>query len=127
MTNEQTSELAGAVVVAAAPMASWLFLLGAIGAEVTGTTFMKLSDGFTNMTAAALMVVFYGISFAALTFAIKHIEVGVAYAIWSGLGTALIAVIGLAFFQETFSALKALSILLVIVGVAGLNLSAQLH
>lgn len=127
MTNEQTSAIGGALVGAVAPMASWLFLLGAIGAEVTGTTFMKLSDGFTNWTAAALMAVFYAISFVALTFAIKHIEVGVAYAIWSGLGTALIAIIGLLFFQEEFSALKALSILLVIVGVAGLNLSAHLH
>lgn len=102
---------------------SWLFLLLAIFSEVAGTTCMKLSSGFSRPLPSALMFVCYAISLAALTFAIKRIEMSVAYAIWSGLGTLMISAIGVAVFQESISLLKAGSILLIIAGVAGLKLS----
>ena len=66
---------------------------------------------------------FYAASFVALTFALKKIDVSVAYAVWFGVGTALIAVIGILYFRETITALKFVSILLIVVGVVGLNLS----
>ncbi len=108
-------------------MQSWLYLAAAIVMELGGTTCMKLSDGLTRPAPAIAMFGFYGLSFAALTMALKKIDLGVAYAIWSGVGTALIALIGVAFFREPLTALKVLSIALIIFGVVGLNLSFNGH
>lgn len=104
-------------------MQSWILLVFAIIMEVAGTTSMKLSQGFTRLWPSVLLFVFYALSFVALTYALRRIEVSTAYAIWSGLGTILIALIGIWFFQEGVSALKMASIGLVIIGVIGLNLS----
>ncbi len=104
-------------------MQHWLFLAGAIALELAGTTSMKLSEGFTRLVPSVLLFVFYGASFVALTLALKKIDVSVAYAVWSGAGTALIAAIGILYFREAATALKLISILLIIVGVVGLNLS----
>jgi small multidrug resistance pump len=104
---------------------SWIFLMVAICSEVAGTTSMKLSEGFTKLTPSLAMVVCYAISLAALTFALKQIDVGVAYAIWSGMGTLLIALIGIAVFHEQVSPVKVISLLLVIAGVIGLKLSVK--
>jgi small multidrug resistance pump len=106
---------------------SALFLFLAIISEVTGTTCMKLSGGFTKLGPSIAMVVFYGISLSALTMALKKIDVSIAYAIWSGVGTCLIAVIGILCFKEPATVLKIISILLVIMGVIGLNLSGGTH
>ncbi len=103
-------------------MQHWLFLAGAIVLELAGTTSMKLSEGFTRLVPSVLLFVFYGASFVGLTLALKKIEISVAYAIWSGAGTALIAMIGILYFREAATALKLVSILLIIVGVVGLNL-----
>jgi small multidrug resistance pump len=105
----------------------WLFLVLAIVAEVAGTSCMKLSSGFTQLLPSVAMVIFYGLSLSALTMALKKIEVSVAYAIWSGLGTALIAIIGIFGFKEPATALKIMSILLIIIGVVGLNFSGGTH
>ena len=69
----------------------------------------------------------YAGSFAVLTLALKKIDLGVAYAVWAGAGTALIAVVGILYFKEPLSALKVLSIFLIIAGVIGLNLSGAKH
>ena len=88
---------------------------------------MKLSEGFTKLVPSVLLFVFYAASFVALTLALKKIEVSVAYAVWSGVGTALIAAIGILYFREAATVLKFISILLIIVGVVGLNLSGAKH
>jgi small multidrug resistance pump len=88
---------------------------------------MKLSYGFTRLVPTVFMGLFYLISFSSLTMALKRIDVGVAYAIWSGLGTALIAAIGIVGFHEPFTRLKAISIIFIIGGVVGLNLSGGIH
>ena len=103
-------------------MIHWLYLMLAILFEISGTTCMKLSQGFTKPVPATLMVVFYCISFSFLTLALKTMDLGVAYAIWAGLGTALIAVIGMWWFKEPLTAIKVVSLVLVIVGIVGLNL-----
>ncbi len=103
-------------------MQNWLYLSGAILLEVAGTTSMKLSHGFTKVVPSILIFVFYGLSFTALTFALRSIDVSVSYAIWSGVGTALITVIGFFYFKEPITALKITSIMLIIIGVVGLNL-----
>lgn len=103
-------------------MQHWLILSLAIALEVAGTTSMKLSDGFTKLVPSILIFVFYAASFVALTFALKKIDLGIAYAIWAGVGTALITVIGILWFREPATAMKLLSILLIIGGVIGLHL-----
>lgn len=108
-------------------MNHWLALAGAIALEVSGTVSMKLSEGFTKLIPSVLIFVFYAASFAVLTLALKKIDVGVAYAVWAGVGTAMIAIIGVMYFKEPFSALKAFSIVLIIAGVVGLNLSGAKH
>lgn len=108
-------------------MHHWLLLAGAILFEVAGTTAMKLSEGFTRLLPSALLVVCYAFSFGALTLALKKIDVSVAYAIWSGLGTALIALIGVLVFREPVNAMKIASLALIIAGVVGLNLAGAQH
>ena len=105
-------------------MQSWLILIAAIILEVAGTTAMKLSDGFTRPLPSVLLVVFYLLSLAALTLALKRIDMSVAYAIWAGVGTVLIAIVGVMWFREPVSLLKVASILLIAAGVAGLHLSS---
>jgi small multidrug resistance pump len=108
-------------------MQHWFFLAGAIALEVAGTTSMKLSEGFTKFVPSVLLCVFYAASFVALSFALKNIEVSVAYAVWSGVGTALVAAIGIFYFREAATTLKFISLLFIIVGVVGLNLSGATH
>jgi small multidrug resistance pump len=104
-------------------MQFWLFLAGAIAFETAGTISMKLSAGFSRLVPSLLIFVFYTISFAALTFALKGIDVSLAYAIWSGIGTVLITITGILYFQEPLTSIKIISIGLIVAGVVGLNLS----
>lgn len=103
----------------------WFYLFLAIIFEVLGTTSMKLSEGFSKTIPSVIMVLFYILSLTLLTLALKKIEMSVAYAIWAGVGTALIITIGLFFFKEELNFLKVVSILLIIAGVVGLHLSSK--
>ena len=105
----------------------WTYLVLAILLEVLGTTCMKLSEGFTRTVPSILLFVFYSLSFGMLTLALKRIDVSVAYAVWSGVGTALIATIGVLWFKEPITALKLFSLALIIGGVVGLNLGGGTH
>ncbi len=103
-------------------MQSWIILSVAILLEVAGTNCMKLSQGFSRLIPSVLIFVFYGLSFLGLTIALKKIDVSIAYAVWAGIGTALIALIGIFYFKETLTLVKILSLILIIIGVVGLNL-----
>ncbi len=103
-------------------MLFWIYLLIAILTEVVGTTMMKVSQGLTRLVPSVLMFVMYGVSFVFMALALKKIEVSTAYAIWSGLGTALIAGIGIYWFQESINLPKMAGMVLVIAGVVLLNL-----
>ena len=103
----------------------YYLLLLAILFEVCGTTCMKLSDGFSKLVPSVLIFVFYAISFFFFTLALKGIDVSIAYAIWGGLGIALITAIGIFWFREPASALKLISLVVVIAGVIGLHLSER--
>jgi small multidrug resistance pump len=100
---------------------AWLFLSGAILFEVAGTTCMKLSKGFTELTPSVLMFAFYAFAFLLNTVAVKTIELSVAYAIWSGVGTALTAMIGILYFKEPVGTVKMVSLGLIVIGVMGLH------
>ncbi len=101
---------------------AWGWLALAIVFEVGWAICMKLSAGFTKLVPAALTAIFYILSLVFLTLATKKADVGVAYAIWAGTGTALIALIGIVFLGEPLKAMKLVSIGLIIAGVVGLNL-----
>jgi len=98
---------------------AWLAL--AIGTEVVATTALKASDGFSRLGWGAVVVVGYGVSFFALSITLKSIPLGVVYAIWSGVGTAAIVVIGYLVFGEVLSFVKLAGIGLIVIGVAMLN------
>ena len=100
---------------------TWILLTLAILGEVAGTTFMKLSQGFTQLAPSIGIFVSYAISFAFLTLSLKHLEMGFAYALWSGLGTLLIFMVGVFYFGEPMTMLKTVSVLAIIVGVIGLK------
>ena len=108
-------------------MMSWFYLILGICAEIIGTTSMKLSQGFTKLFPSIAIFVFYGLSLSLVTLSLKKIDISVAYAIWSGIGTATIAMVGLFFFKEHISLLKVASIILIILGVVGLNIADNTH
>jgi small multidrug resistance pump len=107
-------------------MYHYYLLLMAIAFEVCGTICMKLSQGFSKLIPSVLIFVFYALSFYLFTMSLKRIDVSIAYAIWAGLGTALIAVIGIFGFKEPVNALKMVSLLVIVAGVIGLNLSDRM-
>jgi small multidrug resistance pump len=88
---------------------------------------MKLSQGLTRLVPVFLMFIFYLLSIALLSIVLKKIEVGIAYAVWSGVGTALIATIGIVFFREQVTFMKMVGILLIITGSVMLNLTGGVH
>ena len=103
---------------------AWLQLALAILLEVAGTTSMKLSSGFERLIPSVMMFVFYLLSFVVFTYALKRIEVSIAYAVWSGVGTVLITVVGAYLFKEPLGWVKLVSIFLIVTGVVGLRLSS---
>lgn len=108
-------------------MQSWFLLVAAILAEVGGTTCLKLSYGFSRLAPSLGVCVLYPLSFVLLAAVLKSIDVSVAYAIWSGLGTALVAAIGILILGEPISGIRLLSLGFIIVGVAGLHLSGAVE
>ena len=98
-----------------------LYLAFAITSEVIATVALKHTEGFSSPLPIALVVVGYGVSFWLLALVLKHLSVGTTYAIWSAVGTAAIALIGIAAYGEGASPLKLASLGLIIVGVIGLN------
>lgn len=100
----------------------WLFLAFGIVLEVLGTVCMKYANGFTRLGPSLLAFACYGLSLAALVIVLKNMPVSVAYAIWAGLGTALIALIGILCFREPLSPARLVSLALIVVGIVGLEL-----
>src|ERR1035437_1642044 len=100
----------------------WLVLSLGIIFEVLGTICMKYAEGFTKLTPSILVFLFYGLALAALVFVLEKMQVSIAYAIWAGSGTALIAMIGIIWFKEPISVVKIVSISLIILGILGLEL-----
>ena len=104
---------------------SWVVLLVAIVCEVGGTLTLKFTEGMTLLWPTVLMFALYLCSLWGLNVAVVKIPVGTAYAVWSALGTLLVAAIGVVWLKEPVTLLRAGSALLIIVGVAGLYLSGS--
>ncbi|MEL7567025.1 MAG: multidrug efflux SMR transporter [Dehalobacterium sp.] len=101
----------------------WVFLFLTIGCDVVGTTLMKISNGFTRIVPTIFVAVFYILTLPFFTMALKKINISVAYAIWSGIGTASIAIVGYMLFQEQMNIVKITAIVMIIAGVIMLNLN----
>jgi small multidrug resistance pump len=108
-------------------MNPWLMLAIAIGAELGATTALKYSDGFTRLGPSVLVAAGYGIAFYLLSIVLKTQEVGIVYAIWSGAGLAIIALIGIVFLGESVSIAKIAGLAAILVGVLLLNLAGKAH
>ena len=102
-----------------------LLLGAAIFFELIATSSLKASAGFTRPIPLVMTAVGYAASFYLLSLTLKRMEIGVVYAIWSGVGTALMALIGYWVFKETLPPLKVVSIALIVIGVLGLNLGGN--
>jgi small multidrug resistance pump len=101
----------------------WLYLALGIIFEVLGTICMKTADGFSKLVPSILVFVFYGLALAALVMVLQNMqEVSVVYAIWASAGTAIIAIIGILWFKEPVSLMKIFSLLLIVLGILGLEL-----
>ncbi len=108
-------------------MPAFLLLSLAILAEVGATLALRVSDGFSRPMPSVIVVVGYGISFWLLALALKDIPISLTYAIWSGVGTALVAVAGVLAFGETMNAMKLASLTIIVLGVVGLSAAGGTH
>jgi small multidrug resistance pump len=105
-------------------LGSWLLLFVAIVCEVAGTLTLKFTEGMTRVKPTALMLAFYLASLFGLSLAVERIPVGTAYAVWAGLGTLMVAAVGMVWFKEQVTLVRCVSALLIVIGVAGLYLTA---
>ncbi|GAA3586623.1 MULTISPECIES: SMR family transporter [Marinobacter] len=102
-------------------MNNWVLLIAAIGAEVVATSALKASDGFSRLWPSVLVVVGYGLAFYLLALTLRSIPVGVAYAIWSGVGVVAIALIGWLVFGQKLDAPAVIGMGLIVAGVLVMN------
>ncbi len=100
-----------------------LLLLAAIGIEVVSTALLPRTNGFTDPLWSVGVVAGYAASIWLLAVVVRTLPVSTAYAVWSGVGTAIVAVIGYWFLGEQMGLLKAASLAMIVVGVVGLNLA----
>lgn len=105
--------------------ATWLALGGAIGFEVLGTTMLQQSQQFTKPMPTLGMAVCYGAAFYLLSIALKQMPVGIAYAIWSGLGVVLISVVGLVVFRQKLDLPALAGLAMIVGGVMVINLFSK--
>lgn len=105
-------------------MSAGILLTIAIAIEIVGTVLLRVSDGLSRLWPSAGVLVTYALSIALLAHVLKELDVGFTYAVWAGVGTAMVAMIGFVVWDEPMGVVKVLSIAAVIVGVVGLNLSS---
>ncbi len=103
----------------------WFFLLAAIVSEVVATSALNASGGFSRFCPTLIAVVGYTVAFCFLSLTLKTVPVGVAYAIWSGVGVALIALIGWLFFGQSLDIPAIIGLLLIVADVVVLNLFSR--
>lgn len=103
----------------------YVYLLIAIIAEVVATSSLKASQGFTRLIPSLVVILGYGAAFYFLSLSLKGIGVGVAYALWSGIGIILLAVVGLVVFGEKIDLPAVIGFALILAGVVILNLYSK--
>lgn len=100
----------------------WFYLAVAIVAEVIATSALKASEGFTRALPVVVVAIGYGVAFYFLSLTLKTLSVGIAYAVWSGLGVVLVSLVGAIFLGQSIDLAGGLGIGLIVAGVAVLNL-----
>ena len=106
-------------------MNNWGYLLGAIVSEVIATSALKASEGFSRLWPSVLVVCGYAAAFYLLSLTLRTIPIGVAYAIWSGLGIALISVIGWVLYGQSLDGPALTGIALIVAGVLVIQLFSK--
>ena len=106
-------------------MKTALIFFFAVVSEVTATTALKFSEGFTKLIPSLVVVVGYGLSFYLLSLSLKVIPIGTAYALWSGIGIVLTVIIGMVIWREQMDWTRGIGITLIIVGIAVINLFSK--
>ncbi len=103
----------------------WFLLLIAVVSEVVGTSALKASQGFTRLVPSLLVIAGYASAFYFLSLTLKSIPIGIAYAIWSGVGIVLVSVAGLVLYRQALDLAAVLGIILIVVGVVLLCLFSK--
>lgn len=103
----------------------YIYLTIAIIAEVIGTSALKASEGFSKPIPSILVVIGFGVAFYCLSMVLKTVPMGIAYAIWSGMGIVLISVIGLIVFKQELDVPAILGILLIVAGVVVMSIFSK--
>lgn len=106
-------------------MKNWIFLCVAIVSEVIATLALKSSDSFSKLWPSVLVVIGYGFAFYFLSMTLRSIPVGIAYAIWSGLGVVLIAIVGWFLFNQKLDLPAVIGMLLIVCGVVVMNVFSK--
>ena len=97
----------------------------AVLSEVTATTALKLSEGFTKAIPSVVVVLGYGLSFYLLSLTLKVLPIGIAYALWSGIGIILTVIAGIVLWKESMDWVRALGIALIMAGILIINLYSK--
>ena len=106
---------------------AWIILIVSGMLEAGWALSLKASHGFTRLWPSVSFVVLLVGSMVGLSFALKSLPVGVAYGVWVGIGALLTAVLAIVYFEESLSVLKIVSLVLIVAGIVGLNLSGGSH
>lgn len=104
---------------------NWVYLVIAIVSEVLATSTLKASDGFSRFYPSLVVVVGYGLAFYFLSLTLRTIPVGIAYAVWSGVGVVLISLLGWVMYGQKLDAAAVIGILLIAAGVIVLNVFSK--
>ncbi len=108
-------------------MKGTLYLFIAIAFEIVATTYLKKSEEFTKLVPSIVTVVGYGVAFYFLSLSLRTIPVGIAYAIWSGVGIVLITLVGILVFKQTPDLPAIIGLLFIIIGVAIINIFSKMN
>ena len=104
---------------------NWIYLYAAIGCEILGTSALKLSEGFTRPLPAVVAICGIGLAFYFLALTLRTVPVGIAYAIWSGVGIVLISLVGAVAFKQMLDWPALIGIALIVAGVVVINLGSS--
>jgi len=106
-------------------MKNFAILFFAILSEVIATTSLKFSEGFTKLVPSVIVVIGYGLSFYLLSLSLKVFPIGIAYAIWSGVGLVLTVIVGITIWRETLDWARVVGILLILPGIRLINIFSK--
>lgn len=102
---------------------AWLLLAASIAAEVAGTLALRYADGFTRLLPSLAVGALYALAVWLMSVSVRQLEMGLAYAVWAGVGTALTAMVGMLWFGEAFHVARLMGLAFIVLGVVCLNLN----